>query len=107
MGRLTKQQIKEIKESDERQSVLAKRYHVYQNVIKYHRSEEFRNRLRDYNRERYKNLPESKKKDIIMNRKPYQRKYHKKRYNSDENFKEKQKESSRRSNKERYDKAKA
>jgi len=63
MKKLTQKQIKEIKESKEGLRALARKYKVNPNTIKYYKSEDFRNYLREYQRERYRNMtPEQKKK---------------------------------------------
>ena len=60
------------------------------NTIKYHTSENFRERLRIYNRERYKKMSKEQKEFYLKKRKEYQRNYHRHRYNTDEKFRRKQ-----------------
>ena len=92
MNKLTPEQIKEIKESDNRttHSELARKFNVTPTTIIYYRSEEFRARLREYQRERYRQMTLKQKKEYQESRKAYQREYHRKRYNNDDNFKKKQ-----------------
>ena len=97
--KLTKEQIKEIRESEEPYKVLARKYNVFPNTIKYHKSKEFKTQLREYQKQRYRNLSEKRKKEIRERQRDYQREYHRNRYHSDENFRTKQIENSKRSKK--------
>lgn len=88
--KLTKEQIKEIKGSKEPYKVLARKYNVTPNTIRFHKSEDFKKKLREYQRNRYKNLSEQNKKKLQDKRKEYMKDYHRNRYKNDEEFRTKQ-----------------
>ena len=90
MIRLTKEQIKEIKESNEIYTHLAKKYNVTIPAIRYHKSEEFRTYLRDYQRERYRKMSKEQKKELVERKREYQREYHRNRYQQDPKYRKKQ-----------------
>lgn len=93
MKKLTKEQVKEIKklrEKGEKLLVLARKFNVNPNTIKYHTEPEFREKQKEYKREKYKKLSDKEKKKKLESRKEYQRKYHKERYRNDKEFREKQ-----------------
>lgn len=90
MSKLTPEQIKEIKESDKRIIDLARKFNVTPTAIRYYRSEEFREWLREYQKERYRNMSPEEKKAYLDKKRDYQRQYHRKRYNNDPEFRKKQ-----------------
>jgi hypothetical protein len=87
--KLTKDQIKEIRESDKRQVELAQQFKVHPNTIRYYRSEEFRDYLREYNRERYGKMNKEQKEEYFKKKREYQREYQNKKYREDKEFREK------------------
>jgi hypothetical protein len=90
MKKLNEQQIKEIKESKEGLLATARKYRVNPNTIKYYRSEEYRNYLREYQKIRYKNMTKEQKEEYMTKKREYQKKYHKERYTNDPKFRNKQ-----------------
>ena len=98
MRKLNKEQIKEIKELfEEGKKVidLARMFNVFPNTIKYYVDEEFRKRLLEYNKERYRNLSPEEKKKYQESQKEYQKNYHKNKYKNDEEFKERHRKRAR------------
>ena len=104
MKKLNEQQIKEIQESKEGLLATARKYNVNPNTIKYYRSEEFRDYLRNYCREKYKKLTKEQKKKLINKKREYQKEYHRKKYQEDEEFRNKQIERAKEYQREKYQK---
>ena len=102
MRKLTKQQIKEIKESTECAAELSRKFKVHPNVIRYYKSEEFRNYLREYQRERYRKMTKEQKRTYFDKKKDYQKNYQSDKYNNDESFREKQLERARQYQRKKY-----
>ncbi len=102
MKKLNPQQISEIKASKKGILELAKEYNVSPNAIKYHKSEEFRIKLRQYNKKRYRKLDRESKQVILDKRRKYQQQYHKNRYKTNKEFREKQIERAKKYQKENY-----
>ena len=102
MKRLTKQQIKEIKESKKGLLETARQFKVNPNTIKYHRLEEFRNYLREYAKERYRKMTKEQKRKNLDKKKEFQRNYQNKRYHKDKEFREKQLERAKKYQREKY-----
>jgi hypothetical protein len=84
------QKIKSMIQDGIKVSEIARALKIYPNVVIYYTNPAFRDRLRKYNRERYRNMSPKQKKEYINKRRDYQKNYHKKRYKLDKQFREKQ-----------------
>jgi len=102
MRKLNEEQIKEIKKSKKGLLELARQFKVNPNTIKYYQSEDFRNRLREYNKNRYRNMGKEQKEKYLEKRRDFQRKYQSKRYHKDKEFRERQLERSRNYQRKKY-----
>lgn len=90
MGKLNKKQIKEIKDSKKTYFELARQFKVTPGTIRYHKSKEFREQLREYRIKRYNRMTKEEKKRLLESKRDYQRKYHREKYRSDKEYKKKQ-----------------
>jgi len=92
--KLTKSEIEEIiflKNKDTPTKEICEKFKVWKGTIYWHTNPLYRERLRKYQRKKYSELTIDQKKKLQEKKRPYQRIYHKNRYNTDEVFKEKQK----------------
>lgn len=92
MNKLTREQVSEIKklyQEGKKLVELSKMFKITCNSVIYHISEEYRNRLRKYNREYYRKMSPKQKKEYFEKKKEYQRNYHKNRYANDSSFRNK------------------
>lgn len=93
MKKLTKEQIIKIKElikKGKKINEVSRMFKVYPNSIIYHIRPDFRNKLREYNRLRYRNMTQEHKKEYFKKKREYQREYQRKKYQTDEEFRKKQ-----------------
>ncbi len=93
MKRLTTEQINEIvKLRNEGKTLrkIADKFKVQTQTILYHTSEDFRIKLREYNRKRYNQMSPKEKREYLKNKREYQRIYHQERYANDLEFRKKQ-----------------
>jgi len=84
-----KEKIKQLREQGKSYYEISKIIKVTPTTIRYHLSKEFRDKIRIYNRERYRKMTSEQKKKYIQKKKEYQTKYHNKRYKEDKEFREK------------------
>ena len=96
------EQIKELKAQGKSERAIAKIIGVTPNTIRYHLSQEFRDYMRRYNRERYRKMSKEQKENYLKKKRDYQKDYHKNRYQYDPEFRKKQVESSKKYQKENY-----
>lgn len=93
MKKLTQQQIEEIifmKNKQVPTIEITKQFNIGKGTIYWHTSQEYRQRIREYQRRWYHNLTPEKKKEYLNRRRDYQRVYHKGRYTNDPIFRKKQ-----------------
>jgi hypothetical protein len=83
------EQMKQLRESGKSYKDISIVFNVFPNTIRYHLSEDFRIKLKIYNRERYRNMNQEDKEKLYNKIREYQKEYHKKKYNGDEKFREK------------------
>ncbi len=98
MKKLTKQQIEEIiymKNKEVPTKEIMEKFKINKNTIYWHTNEDFKIRMREYQRSRYNKMTKKQKRKYFNKKKDYQRDYHKRRYDSDEEFRKKQIESSK------------
>lgn len=92
MSKLTKEQVEQIKflrQEGESIVELARMFDVSKYTIKWHTDENYREMIREYQRNRYRNLSLEEKRKVREKHKPYQREYQKNRYNNDFEFRRK------------------
>lgn len=99
MKKITKEQVKEIREIYAEGNILikdlAKQFNVSPNTIGYYLEENSKEKRRIKQREIYAKLSKEERREKCIKQKEYQKEYHKKRYNSDFEFAEKQRKRSR------------
>lgn len=92
MSKLTKQQIEKIKALRRKgKSIqkIANQFHVAVFTISWHTNPDFKDKIKEYQRERYRKMTKSQKKEYFGKKRAYQKEYHKRRYNEDEDFRNK------------------
>ena len=94
MNKISKEQVKEIIElrnKGKKLKEIANIFSVTINTIRYYIDMDFRNKLIEYNRERYRKMNKEEKKKYFENKREYQREYHNRKYRESKEFREKQK----------------
>lgn len=81
-----KNQMIKLREEGKKNNEIAKEYKISPQAVCYHLNEEYSEKKRKEQREKYQKLSKEERKEIYEKKKDYLKKYMKNRYNTDQNF---------------------